>query len=61
MKDKILSLLNVLNFIPLNSCLLVEDPKQENYNELFKAVKELIDEGIIRYRNCEGLAIELNK
>lgn len=61
MRTKILSLLNTFEFIPVNSCLLIEEPTQGKYNELFIAINELVKDGLIRYRNCEGYAIELNK
>jgi hypothetical protein len=41
-------------------------PNQTDFNhlntkEFFTAIYELIQEGILRKRNCEGLAYEFNK
>lgn len=41
-------------------------PNQADFNrlntkEFFAAIGELIQEGILRKRNCEGLAYEFNK
>lgn len=61
-ENKIISLLNSFEFLPVNSTLLIDECNdQENYKNLFKAIHNLIQKEIIRKRNCEGYAIELNK
>lgn len=54
LKDKILTVLNSQadNFIVPNQSEFYDD------NNFFKAIDELIKDGVLRKRNCEGLAYE---
>lgn len=55
--NKIKKLVNEEDFIPVNSSLI----NDIDTHLFFEAVGDLINEGIIRWRNCEGAAIELNR
>ncbi len=43
------------DFLPLNMQVIRED------SEFRAAMYEMIAEGILRFRNCEGVAVELNE
>lgn len=59
MKEKILKVLNEQQdgFITPNQ----SDFNQDNVQEFFTAIHELIENGILRKRDCEGLAFEYNQ
>lgn len=61
-ETKITNLLNNFEFLPVNSTLLLDEcSNQDDYKNLFEAIRNLRNKGVIRQRNCEGYAIELNK
>ena len=59
LKEKILKVLNEQQdgFITPNQ----SDFNQDNMHDFFTAIHELIKDGILRKRDCEGFAYEYNK
>ena len=53
-KMEVIRLIMREDFLPLNMQIIREDP------EFRAAMYEMIKEGTLRFRNCEGVAVELN-
>jgi hypothetical protein len=56
MEDKIMQIIKEDEFFCPNETGFYDKPQ-----ETFNAIKKLVDKGLIRKRNCLGLAYELNK
>lgn len=53
-RRKVIRYLTEEDYLPLNAYMVRSD---DNYQ---KAIDSLLNDGIIRMRNCEGAAVELN-
>lgn len=54
-RSEVIRLIMKEDFLPLNMQIIRED------SEFRAAMYEMIAEGTLRYRNCEGVAVELNE
>lgn len=54
-RKEVIHLILQEDFLPLNMQIIRED------SEFRAAMYELIAEGTLRFRNCEGAAVELNE
>ena len=53
-KKEVIRVVLQKDFLPLNMQIIREDP------EFRLAMYEMIAEGVLRFRNCKGEAVELN-